>query len=127
MDPHGAVYIHLAGRPLSKRYTDAVEDATTAMDHAASTLPFRDKQKRGRRGDFPAINVGIASGSGNSVRPCRGIAFLRFETPGILPEVQRPHVLLVHGDQVSSIQELLGNQGIRRISGYANSELVIRV
>jgi hypothetical protein len=73
-DPEGMVYVYLAGRPLSESYTSVIKRSTDAIENARNSIVFRDKQKAGRRGNFYAINVGVSSGNGNSVCPCR--AFL---------------------------------------------------
>jgi len=74
VDPNGMAYAHLAGRPLSSKYTAVTKEADNAMTYAAANIHFRDSQKNGRRGHFPAINIGISSGSGNVVSPPNCIA-----------------------------------------------------
>jgi len=71
MDAKGIIYVHLAGRPLSEHYTSVIERATCAMESAAEGIRFRDGQRKGRRGFFNVVNVGISSGNGNSVCPCK--------------------------------------------------------
>ncbi|KAF9650372.1 hypothetical protein BDM02DRAFT_1425153 [Thelephora ganbajun] len=99
MDSNETICVHLAGRPLSNAYTAVIERANDAMERAAANINFRENQEKGCRGHFPAISVGISSGTGNS----------------------RPHMLHVYEDQVSILQELLENKDMLRISGYANS------
>jgi len=67
-DSKGIVYVHLAGRPLAEQYTSVIERANRLMENAAEALQFRLGQTKGRRGQFNVINVGISSGTGNSVR-----------------------------------------------------------
>jgi len=70
-DSKGIIYVHLAGRPLTEKYTSVIERANRCMENAAEILRFRLDQKKGRRGRFNAINLGISSGNGNSVRPTK--------------------------------------------------------
>ena len=66
-DRKGTAYAHLAGRPLSNSYTVVIKEASKALERAAELARFRKDQVKGRRGLFPAINVGISSGNGNAV------------------------------------------------------------
>lgn len=68
ISPNGTIYAHLAGRPLSNGYMKAIERVNREMASALDEMNVRTSQKKGRRGTFLAVNVGISSGSGNSVR-----------------------------------------------------------
>ena len=62
----GIVYTHLAGCPVSQRYSEVVERANMAMADAAHNMNIQARQCKGPRGEFFSINAGISSGNGNS-------------------------------------------------------------
>jgi len=93
------------------------------MEKAAANISFRSGQLKNRRGVYPSINVGISSGSGNVVSllvgPLYPWSIAAYNT------LQKPHMLRVHNSQIATIQELLGDPNINRISGFVNCRFLI--
>lgn len=67
IDPSGAIYAHLAGRPSGESYSRVIEAADKAMGDVVRDIKVRAGQRQGRRGNYFAINAGVSSGNGNSV------------------------------------------------------------
>src|ERR1700742_2738522 len=64
LDSTGKVCAVLCGRPSGQRYREAADAAYQAMLHAADKTSFNKKEKNHRRGNFPALNIGITHGMG---------------------------------------------------------------
>jgi len=94
-DSKGIVYVHLAGRPLAEQYTSVIKRADRCMEDAAEALRFRPGQIKGRRGTFNVINVGIASGTGNSVCPTKSKSISRAES--LMQSLEAPRAEAVQG------------------------------
>ncbi len=68
---------------------------------AGKAISFNDKQLRHKRGDFPAINVGVTHGRGTT----------------------EPKFLRIDGGQKEAIERLLGLKSLRRMALFANGAL----
>ena len=84
-DPKGVVYVHLASRPLSDKFTDVTRRAHTAMESAATILNLPEETKKNWRGPFITKVVGVSLGNGNAVCP----------TPTVQPAFQFNTLILL--------------------------------
>ena len=98
LGPDGKIFAVAAGRPGDPSFDDNHNKVCDAMLDAGKVIPFNDKQLHHKRGDFPAINVGVTHGRGTT----------------------EPKFLRIDGGQKEAIERLLGLKGLRRMALFAN-------
>ena len=57
----------MGGMPKDVHWDDLQLEAAHEIENARTLLSFKDKETHHRRGDFPAIAVGVSYGGGQSV------------------------------------------------------------
>ncbi|TFK61024.1 hypothetical protein BDN72DRAFT_872812 [Pluteus cervinus] len=65
-DADGRIFAVLAGQPNDASYKNASHKAFTSLSEAGDATHFRPKDKKHRRGHFPALNVGVTHGKGTA-------------------------------------------------------------
>lgn len=102
MDPNtGKIFAVAVGSPNDEGYARACDDAYQAIYLAGQTEVFKEEEVSHRRGQFPALNVGVSYGHG--------------------PD--RPHNLKMYKHE-KTLRSLLQNPGIVRMANFASSEFV---
>lgn len=100
MDPKThKIFAVAVGRPDDAAYDAAYEEAYAAMLKAGQEGAFTEEELSHRRGEFPAVNVGISYGHG----------------------AQAPHNLRTH-HHTAMLQDLLHNPGVTRMANFASSK-----
>jgi hypothetical protein len=98
-DRTGARIAVLAGRPDDIDFRKACADAYNAIQIEGAQIKFEDDQLRHKRGDFPAVNIGVSHGGGT----------------------KEPTNLNV-GRAAGAAERLLQNEGLRRLSEFQDGE-----
>lgn len=101
VDKQGRIFAVLAGRPTGSSYLAACDAVYNLLEIEGKNAPFTPKELSHRRGDYPALNVGVTHGMGT----------LR---PTLLDT--RPHTALV--------DRLLNNRHVKRIAAYGSGRTV---
>ncbi|KAG6808654.1 hypothetical protein H0H92_003380 [Tricholoma furcatifolium] len=91
------IFAVLVGQPNDPMYTKACEQAFEAIAEEGRCAEFKDSELRHKRGEFPAINVGVTMGIGATY-------------PTNLPT----------GNHTGMISRLLANEHIKRIAHFAD-------
>lgn len=101
--PDGRVFAVAAGRPCDASFDSDHDEVCNAMLAAGQATAFTSKQMHHKRGDFPAINVGVTHGRGTVEPKC-----LRID-PG----------------QKEMVEGLLGLASLKRMALFANGAQIL--
>lgn len=96
--PDGRVYAAAAGRPNDPSFDDDHAEVCNAMLAAGQATAFNNQQLHHKRGDFPAINVGVTHGRGTT----------------------EPKFLRIDDGQKAMVEGLLALKSLRRMALFAN-------
>lgn len=99
LDSEGRIFAALAGRPEDPTYLKACEEASELMLAARDKNMFERDELHHKRGDFPAVNVGIIHGNGT----------------------KQPTNLRT-GRHAEMLKGLLENRSVQRLAGFADGE-----
>lgn len=91
----------LAGRPNDASYLQAAKDAAAFMAEEGSMADFSMAEQRHRRGNYPALSVGLSYGNGQA-RPMN----------------------LQNSQHVEMLSRLKANSDINRIATFGSSKVV---
>ncbi|KAJ3897712.1 hypothetical protein F5879DRAFT_813611, partial [Lentinula edodes] len=98
-DGQRRVLVCFVGSPNDPDYDAAIEDATQAILAVNNQTKWKKKERKHKRGDFPAVACGISYGKG------------------------QPEPMMLGGDRQYMMKDLLGRESFRRIAGFQSTSL----
>ncbi|TFK61426.1 hypothetical protein BDN72DRAFT_936115, partial [Pluteus cervinus] len=98
LDGDGRVFAVLVGQPDNPNFATSCDRVLSLMLQEGETVEFLRKDKRHRRGNFPAVNVGVMHGKGT----------------------QHP-INISTAPYASTIQRLLENPDVQRLAAFSSA------
>lgn len=97
--PDGRIFAVAAGQPCDPTYKEDHDDVCRAFLDVGARLSYRDSELNHKRGDFPAVNIGVTHSRGT----------------------RRP--VFLKSDHQKAIDDLLEMKGLQRMAKFANGAL----
>lgn len=116
----GRVIACLVGRPDDGDYLQLTRRVATKIDSTREDLRLNDGQRSHRRGEFPALAMGLSYGGGQRVSHTICTMMLIILIP-LLP--QSPGNLVHSKNNRLLLESLLRDADVQRIAGYQSGEL----
>jgi hypothetical protein len=119
LDPEGRIIAALVGQP-EEAWEEVNEGLSDAIREARAQCDFSKKDKKHRRGNFPAMAVGVSFGGGQPVRPPSA----EYPVRPMAKPLQEPMNLRHTRKNQAALENLIANPSMKRVAGFASSEFL---